>query len=433
MPRYIERFKSQGEKKEEKQIDYSQEGLANLEIKEPVVVKGEEAFMKARKIKTKEIKAEGRVFTYAEDCQAERVETRWSAFTGARHCQVEVVNAAIHAFWGAENCQVKEVETGSDAFIYAKDCRAGVVESRMDAFQKAEGCWAGEVKAKERAFPFAKTCQVERVEAGKNAFKEAERCLITEKVKAGEIGPGSLGVVVLGKTEGEASPSVILMKGKLERERPEEIRRFFEEELKKSQKGEESIYDYLSFFNWEGKSLKEGKEKLKRRYERVKEKRYLLEELKDYNFFFLIGDNSKREEIVFDYERLEEHKKALFLLSLNHHLPQLEKIKDYFSILSLDDWVKLGEYAEFLDFDEEKLKGIKDPRLIREALLNSPKENLRSYLRGLGIELKKDEEIDKDTFIAATVHKLLGEKKGKLLVKKRGKKKPREFDVKLKR
>jgi len=158
-----------------------------------------------------------------------------------------------------------------------------------------------------------------------------------------------------------------------------------------------------------------------------------LEELKDYNFFFLIGDNSKREEIVFDFERLEEHKKALFLLSLNNHLPQLEKIKSCLSVLSLDDWVKLGEYAEFLDFDEEKLKGIKDPRLIREALLNSPKENLRSYLRGLGIELKEDEEIDKDTIIAATVHKLLGEKKGKLLVKKRGKKKPREFDVKLKR
>ena len=415
MPRYIERFKSQREKKEEKQIDYTQEGLANLEIKEPVVVKGEEAFMKARKIKTKEIKAEGRVFTYAEDCQAERVETRWSAFTGARHCQVEVVNAAIHAFWGAENCQVKEVETGSDAFFQAENCQVERVESRTDAFQKAEGCWAG------------------RVEAVRNAFKEAERCLITEKVKAGEIGPGSLGVVVLGKTEGEVSPSVTLMKGKLEREKPEEIRRFFEEELKKSQREEESIYDYLSFFNWEGKSLKEGKEKLKRRYERVKEKRYLLEELKDYNFFFLIGDNSKREEIVFDFERLEEHKKALFLLSLNNHLPQLEKIKSCLSVLSLDDWVKLGEYAEFLDFDEEKLKGIKDPRLIREALLNSPKENLRSYLRGLGIELKEDEEIDKDTIIAATVHKLLGEKKGKLLVKKRGKKKPREFDVKLKR
>ncbi|RLF35934.1 MAG: hypothetical protein DRM99_03755, partial [Thermoplasmata archaeon] len=231
MPRYIERFKSQREKKEEKQIDYTQEGLANLEIKEPVVVKGEEAFMKARKIKTKEIKAEGRVFTYAEDCQVERVETRWSAFTGARHCQVEVVNAAIHAFWGAKNCQVKEVETGSDAFFQAENCQVERVESRTDAFQKAEGCWAG------------------RVEAVRNAFKEAERCLITEKVKAGEIGPGSLGVVVLGKTEGEVSPSVTLMKGKLEREGPEEIRRFFEEELKKSQKGEESIYDYLSFFN----------------------------------------------------------------------------------------------------------------------------------------------------------------------------------------
>ena len=84
-----------------------------------------------------------------------------------------------------------------------------------------------------------------------------------------------------------------------------------------------------------------------------------MEELRDYNFFFLIGDNSKREEILFDFERLEEEDKRA-LLSLNHHLPQLEKVKDYLSVFSLDDWVKLGEYAEFLDFDEEKLKEIKD-------------------------------------------------------------------------
>ncbi len=414
MPRYIERFRLGIEKGEREKIDYSQEGLVNLEIKEPVVVKGEEAFTKARKIKAKKIKAEGSVFAGAEDCQIERVKaTRKSAFTSARHCQVEVVNTATHAFWMAENCQAKEVKTGSGAFSNAKDCWAGRVKSGTDAFREAE------------------RCRAERVEARAGAFGWSEECLITEKVKAGKIGQSSLGVVVLGKTEGKVSPSVTLMKGKLEGERPEEIRKFFEDQLKKSQKGEESIYDYLSFFNWEGKTLKEGKEKLKRRYERVKEKRYLLEELRDYSFFFLIGDNSKREEILFDFGRLEEDKKVL--LSLNYYLPQLEKVKDYLSVLSLDDWVKLGEYAEFLDFDEEKLKEIKDkdPGLIREALLDSPKENLRSYLRGLGIELE-DKEINRDTIIAATVHKLLRKEKEKLLVK-RNREKPREFDIKIKR
>jgi len=341
MPRYIERFKSQDGKREERQIDYSQKRLANLEIEEPVVGK-EEVFTEARKIKAKEVRAERCAFMDAKECQVERVEVeKGSAFTRAQHCQVEEVKVRVVAFFNA------------------KDCRVGRVESREDAFQEAEDSWAAEVKAEWRAFPFARTCQVERVEAGKDAFEEAERCLITEKVKGEKIGEASLGVVVLGNTEGEVSPSVILMKGKLKREKPEEIRKFFEEELKKSQKVEESIYDYLSFFNWEGKNLKEGKEKLKRRYERVKEKRYLLEELRDYNFFFLIGDNSKREEILFDFERLEEEDKRA-LLSLNHHLPQLEKVKDYLSVFSLDDWVKLGEYAEFLDFDEEKLKEIKD-------------------------------------------------------------------------
>jgi len=405
MPRYIERFKSQDGKREERQIDYSQKRLANLEIEEPVVGK-EEVFTEARKIKAKEVRAERCAFMDAKECQVERVEVeKGSAFTRAQHCQVEEVKVRVVAFFNA------------------KDCRVGRVESREDAFQEAEDSWAGEVKAEWRAFPFARTCQVERVEAGKDAFEEAERCLITEKVKGEKIGEASLGVVVLGNTEGEVSPSVILMKGKLKREKPEEIRKFFEEELKKSQKVEESIYDYLSFFNWEGKNLKEGKEKLKRRYERVKEKRYLLEELRDYNFFFLIGDNSKREEILFDFERLEEEDKRA-LLSLNHHLPQLEKVKDYLSVFSLDDWVKLGEYAEFLDFDEEKLKEIKDkdPGLIRKALLDSPKENLRSYLKGLGIELKKEEEIDKDTIIAATVHKLSEEKKGETFGKEERKK-----------
>jgi len=51
MPSYIERFKerfkSQAEKGEEKQIDYSKKGLANLEIKEPVVVKERNGFPRA--------------------------------------------------------------------------------------------------------------------------------------------------------------------------------------------------------------------------------------------------------------------------------------------------------------------------------------------------------------------------------------------------
>ena len=426
MPRHIENFKPGIENGKEEKIDYSRERLVNLEIKEPVVVEGN-AFPEARKIEIGQLEARDNAFFKAENCRAERVEAGVDAFLKAKKCQAGEVNVARNGFEDAKDCYVEKLIAGKDAFVDAKDCCVERVEVGRDAFVGAKDCQVGDVKARGDAFQGAERCRAERVEARAGAFGWSEGCLITEKVKAEEIGPGSLGLVVLGKTEGEVSPSVTLMKGKLEREGPEEIRRFFEEELKKSQREEESIYDYLSFFNWEGKSLKEGKEKLKRRYERVKEKRYLLEELKDYNFYFLIGDNSKREEILFDFERLKKTEKKN-LLSLNNHLPQLEKIKSCLSVLSLDDWVKLGEYAEFLDFDEEKLKEIKDkgPGLIREALLNSPKENLRSYLRGLGIELKEDEEIDKDTIIAATVHKLSGE-----ILAKKSRERSRKFDIKL--
>ncbi len=442
MPKHIEKFGLGIEKIERKQIDYSQKGLVGLEIKEPVTVKGD-AFPKARRIKAKEVE----------------VRTERDAFQNAKNCQVGVVKAERDAFWEAENCQAESVEVGSDAFFRAKNCQVKKVEAEWSAFLYAENCQAESVELK-------------RIQAGAEAFGWAQKCLISEKVKAEGIGKNSRGLVVLGEAEGKIFPSVTLMKGKLERERPEEIRKFFEEELKKSQKGEESIYDYLSFFNWEGKALREGKEKLKRRYEKVKERGGLLEELKDYNFYFLIDDNSEREKIFFGFEKLRKVERQT-LLRLNNYFPQLEKIKNYLPVLSLKDWVKLGEYAEFLDFDERKLKEIekkfeeidleemlknpenrkfkrlktakmikklkakgeeikkeliekefkkeikdKKTHLVREEILNSPKKNLKDYLLEEKLEKGLD-EANPDIVFAVRLHKALegeGEEKNKKIL-----------------
>ena len=395
MKRYPERRKIEKGRK----IDYSQEGLSGWVIEELVDVKKGDAFPKARGIEAKEVKAGRHVFLKAEDCKVEKVGAGEDAFPLAKRCEVGYVEAGGSAFSKAGDCRVKKVETGENA----------------------------------NAFTNATRCEVEEVKAGKYAFWEAKKCLV-EKVKAEEIGKGSLGVVVLGEAEGKVFPSAILMKGKLKKEKPEEIERFFKEELKKSQQGEESIFDYLSFFGWEGKTLKEGEEILKQRYERVKEKRGILEELRKYNFYFLIDDNSKREEILFGFERLKEKEKKA-LLALNNCLPQLKKVKKYLPALSLKDWIKLGVYAEFLDFDKEKIEAKikegekkledlkldeieeKKTHLVREVILNSPKENLISYLEelkkwGIKIEIKEVEtgggkEIAEDTIIAASFCKRL--------------------------
>ncbi len=398
MRRYPERRKIEKGRK----IDYSQEGLSGWVIEELVDVKKGDAFPKASGIEAKKVKAGRDVFPEAEDCKVESVEAGEDAFPLAKRCKVGYVEARGSAFGKAKYCRVKKVETGENA----------------------------------NAFTNATRCEVEEVKAGKYAFWEAEKCLIVEKVKAEEIGKGSLGVVVLGKAEGKVYPAVIPMREKV-KESPQEVKRFFRKELEDSLKGEENIFDYLSFFNWEGKTLKEGEEILKQRYERVKEKRGVLEELRKYNFYFLIDDNSKREEILFGFERLKEKEKKA-LLALNNCLPQLKKVKKYLSALSLKDWIKLGVYAEFLDFDKEKIEAKikegekkledlkldeieeKKTHLVREVILNSPKENLISYLEelkklGIEIEIKEVEtegrkEIAEDTIIAASFCKRLEKK-----------------------
>ncbi len=441
------------EKERKKEIDYTQEGLTGLEIEERVDVK-ESVFPKSEKIKAKEVvtgqnafeeakfcwvesvKAGMSAFSGAENCEAKYVKAKSDAFSLAQNCKAEKVEAGITAFPNAENCEAKYVKAGRDAFSMAQNCKVEKVEARVSAFPGAENCEAREVKSEEvDAFDSAKKCLVQKVEANWYAFNRAEKCLITEKVKAEEIGRDSLGVVVLGEAEGEVFLPVILMKGKLEKEKPEQIERFFKEELKKSQQGKESIFDYLSFFNWEGKTLKEGEEILKQRYERVKEKREVLEELRKYNFYFLIGDNSKREKIIFGFERLkEEDKKAL--LTLNKHISQLEKIRNYLSIFSLDDWVKLGKYSEFLDFDKEKIERkikekvkldeIEDKKnhLVKEAIFSSFKENIRPYLEKLGVNI--GEEMDKNVIINASLYQILEEVLKEVLEKIKKKKEQRD-------
>jgi len=341
---------------------------------------------------------------------------------------------------------------------YSQGCLVGLkieepVIVKKDALPKATEIEAKKVKAGKTIFWLAKKCQVEEFKAGTKAFWGARKSLSTKKAEAQTIGERSLGVVILGEVIGKVFPSVILMKGKLEKEEPEQIETFFKEELKNSQQGKESIFDPLCYFNWEGETLEEGEKKLKERYNRIKDKKELLGELEKY-YFYLFSDNLKREEIFSGFEKLRKIEKET-LFELNDYLPQLEKVKNYLSLLFLKDWLGLGQYAEFLDFKEEKFKEIeksfeklnlekilKEPEkfedlniakkikqlkvkgeikkdliekefqkeiknkkthLIREELLNSPKENLKAYIKKLGIK----EEINEDIVFAVRLHKIL--------------------------
>ncbi len=189
-----------------------------------------------------------------------------------------------------------------------------------DVFSKTKGIKVGEVKTEG------------------NAFYGAEKCLCTKKVEAKEIGNRSLGVVILGQTEGKVFPSVILMEGKLKKENPEEIERFFEEELKRSQQGEESIFDYLCYFSWEGETTEEGKKNLKKRYDKIQNKK----KLKKYYFYHLINNNSKREKIFLDFNKLKEETQKT-LLVFNDYLLQFGEVKIDFSIFSIEQWLGLAE------------------------------------------------------------------------------------------
>lgn len=215
-------------------------------------------------------------------------------------------------------------------------------------------------------------------------------------------------------------------------------------------------------------------------------------------FFHLIDDNFKREEIFNGFQKLRKIEQAS-LNGLNGYFLQLERIRNYLSLLSLNDWLKLGEYAEFLNFGKGFDKGIvnikqeiklevekvkleeilKNPKAkefddwetarhikqlkwrhlrrqgrainpaeiekqfnkekenkinsgvnsaIREYLLNSPKENVKDYLKTLGIE----GEVNEDIIFAARLHRVLekkGETKNKEVLEKlmRGKK-PIDFE-----
>jgi len=373
--RHPERPKTEAEKK----IDYTKRKLRGLEIKERVQVKGrkETALPEAEEIEAREVEAKYQALSEAKNCKVEIVKAGYSAFSKAENCEAKNVEAGWYAFPEAKNCKAESVKTTWYAFSKAENCEAKNVETTWYAFPEAKNCKAETVKTTWYAFSEAKNCKAETVESKWYAFPKAENCLVIKKVNAKEIGKDSLGVVVLGDIKGEAYPSVILMKGRVE-DSPEEMQKYFIEELKKSQQEKESIFDYLSLFNWEGDTLKEGEKVLKERYDRVIEKiggleelRKVLGELRKYNFYFLIGDNSKREEIFFGFKELkEEDKKAL--LALNKRLSQLEKIRNYLSALSLEDWVKLGEHAGSLSFNKEEIEAkIKEGKEAREAILDS--------------------------------------------------------------
>ncbi|MBZ1345149.1 MAG: hypothetical protein KY055_00665, partial [Candidatus Nealsonbacteria bacterium] len=262
---------------------------------------------------------------------------------------------------------------------------------------------------------------------------------------------------------GYVYPSVILMKGKVQ-DKKKQIQDFFQKELKKSRNNEENIFNYLHFFDWEGETLEEGEKILKQRYERNKN---LLKDIlyKNYNFYFLIKDNSKREEIFSGLKKLRKVEKNS-LKDLNDFLPQFESIKEDIQLLSLKDWVKLSEYGEFLDFENitkeikeikeerfkditlesvlsnpdkyefkicKQIKGIQDrgeeirtpqkkekqlqreiqdkkDHLIREAILSSPKKNLINYFEKLSTKKWTLGDITEDIVFATRLHKVLEDK-----------------------
>ena len=422
-----------------------------------IVEAEEEAFSYANRCRAGTVKGK-RAFFYAEDCQAERVEAGMDAFWGAKDCQVERV-ITENAFKVANGCQVRIVEVEEGAFSYANRCRAGTVKGKR-AFFYVKDCQAERVIA-ENAFESANGCRAGTVEVEEGAFNYAKNCLCLGGIEAEEIGINSRGVVVLGEIKGKIYPSVISMDGKVKNSK-EEIEDFFKKEYKKSQQGQETIFDYLSFYNWEGKTLEEGKKILKKRYSKTKDG---LKEIRGHKFYFLIEDNSKREEIFPAFKKLRKVEKNTFN-DLNDYFSQFEKIKEYLPLLSLKDWVGLAQYSEFLDFkdaekeikkieknfeeinlesvlkkpeeyelkiakkikklrgkrveiDQEELKKIfqkekkdKENHLIREILLKSPKKNIiTKYNKRFKPEKKiTEEKITEDIIFVTRLYEILGNK-----------------------
>lgn len=433
-------FEEKGEKpsEEKEKIDYSQSGLKFLKIEEPVIEK------------------ERRVFARAEGIEAGRVEAA-DAFMQAKKCKAEEVKVQMWAFEEAESCDANIVEA-LIAFNKARSCRAKNIKANF-IFQSAEGCEADVIEAKKVAFPVAKKCIVNEVWAGEEIFSRAQISLITKRVESPIIGKSSRGVVILGEAKGEIFPSVILMKDKTKEKAPE-VEGFFKKELK-TQEGTESIFNYLSYFNWEGETLEKGKKKLQERYEKNREnfKEFDGKSLKEYDFYFLLDDNSKREEIFKGFPALRKIEKAA-LLRLNEILPQFRGFEEYPHVLSLKDWVRLGEMKPFLSLDKNEIgnmkkefdkitakeilespekyktwdtaKHIKNLRArereinlnliekefqkerdekigarIRDYMLNSPLENIKGYLKK---ETGFEGELNEDLVFAARMHKILAEK-----------------------
>ncbi len=401
---------------------YEQGNLKDLEITKPVA--GKRVFDKAKGIRAKEVRAKNTAFYKAEFCKAEKVKAPF-IFYEAKDSGVEYARG-MDAFTKAENCWAGNVEVELEAFAKAKNCRATKVNAGKFAFNKAENCWAGEVKAN-YIFWGANNCQAERAE-GRDAFYSAQKFLLIKEVNAEFIGADSQGVVILGKVEfpeAKIFPSVNLLEGKI-KEPPLRIETFFKEELKNSQLGEESIFDHLSYFGWEGETLAEGKEKLKKRYngakENIKKLEILEKELGEkFFFFYLLDNNSRREEVFQGLEKLRKVEKNS-LLGIDHYWLELQKIKEYLPTISLKDWVRLGNYAEFLAFDDKNLKELENIKKenepedkIKNYILNVPKENLKEYTKTLGL----GEEINDDIFFAARLHKVLdvrGEEKNKKIL-----------------
>lgn len=439
--------------KKDKENDYSKRGLKDLEVTKPIIMPSDDVFNEAERIKVGDIKA-GNAFNVSADCKANNIEVRNSAFSFAYHCQVKNISG------------VKLFENAAGSCLITGDIKATTDFSKADS----------------------------------------------GNILNASIGEKSKGVVILGENIGEdvIYPSVIQMKDRVADD-PVKMEEFFKNEFDKDQKNdEENIFDHLKWFNWEGKTLEEGKEKLKKRYAKFTEalfesyKKFVWEEgrnedyyrngfsrlfnkeldrlgINEAYFYYLINDNSKRQEIFQGFEKLRKVEKNS-LVELNDYIPKLKCAGDNLSLLSMSDWIRLSKYAEFLDFDEKEIEKIKDKinkvelgnivanpddykswktakfikqfehkkkrfnigeldkefekeknnkinADIKDYILKSPENNLNKYLKEIGFENETKEGI----IFAARLHKVLENKKEEnnknILLELMKGKKPIEFDA----
>jgi len=373
------------EKREPKQVDFYSSGLKDLELGEVILREDLPAFLAAENIRGERIISKNNLFDSAENCKVGEVKGK-IVFDKAQGCEVKKLEAE-KAFFLGRGCKVGEAEA-IRIFEKARDCEGGKISVIENAFLYGKNCKVKELfiipeRPLERedifygAFLEAKNCEAEIVKGDKSIFERAQRCLAGE-VDSENIGFFSRGVVILDDVEGRVFPSVVFIGDRIKEERGK-IKEFFEKELEKAQRREESIFDILRFFDWEGETLEEGKRKLEERWEKVKDLPYL-KELENYFFYFLL-DNDRREKIFLEFGELsEEDQKDLLLLNYYHYLNTLERNKEYFNHLSLEDWVKLTEYLDesILSIDPEVIKEKKEEgKTIREAVFEAIEENVK--------------------------------------------------------